>query len=399
MKHNKIDRSHFQGIEDKFKKYKSINFLSNYYKVDAATIKKVLLELNIDPLFYKKIKDKKFQDTLEKAIAFYCEGNSVCKTIKNFKISAETLTSHLTKHNLMRNNAPIHVTCMICGQSFNNSLLFSKHISTKHKIKPKTYYDQYTKKENDGFCLICKKETPYINLIEGYRKCCSHSCGAKLFKQNLKKDPIKFKEYRKKFSDIKQKWHNETSTHIKTLMHEKIGQKIKNKNKFLSVDEKRKKYGWLNKLNEDDRKKFIENVLLQTGFHLWWKDASKEEKIKVFKKRAETQKFKLSRDIVNSFKMYRDEINLLTEKTYKKYKNDINPQHLKRGLKKYHLDHKYSVLEGFLNKIPCEIISSKHNLEIISYKENLSKNKKCSITKEELLEKYNHDPSQKKHEI
>ena len=56
MKHNKIDRNHFQGIEDKFKKYKSINFLSNYYKVDAATIKKVLLELNIDPLFYKKIK-------------------------------------------------------------------------------------------------------------------------------------------------------------------------------------------------------------------------------------------------------------------------------------------------------------------------------------------------------
>ena len=35
-------------------------------------------------------------------------------------------------------------------------------------------------------------------------------------KQNLKKDPIKFKEYRKKFSDIKQKWHDETPTYIKT---------------------------------------------------------------------------------------------------------------------------------------------------------------------------------------
>lgn len=55
----------------------------------------------------------------------------------------------------------------------------------------------------------------------------------------------------------------------------------------------------------------------------------------------------------------------------------------------YHLDHRFSIKEGFEEKIPPEIIGSLKNLEMIPGKANCSKRSKCSITKEELLD----DPS------
>lgn len=59
----------------------------------------------------------------------------------------------------------------------------------------------------------------------------------------------------------------------------------------------------------------------------------------------------------------------------------------------YHLDHKYSIAEGFKNNIDPEIIGNIINLEMISWEENLFKNQKCSITKRELLTIYKHDKS------
>lgn len=54
----------------------------------------------------------------------------------------------------------------------------------------------------------------------------------------------------------------------------------------------------------------------------------------------------------------------------------------------FHLDHKYSIKSGFLEKISPEILGSSINLEIIPYSENCSKGSKCSITKEELLSSF-----------
>ena len=50
----------------------------------------------------------------------------------------------------------------------------------------------------------------------------------------------------------------------------------------------------------------------------------------------------------------------------------------------YNLDHMYSIKEGFLNDVDPEIIGNIANLEFIPWEENLSKNKICSITLEEL---------------
>ena len=68
-----------------------------------------------------------------------------------------------------------------------------------------------------------------------------------------------------------------------------------------------------------------------------------------------------------------------------KYKDIINPKNVKRG-KNYHLDHKYSIFEGFNNGVSPKIIGQYYNLEIMTAYDNLKKNKQCSITLNELLE-------------
>jgi len=66
----------------------------------------------------------------------------------------------------------------------------------------------------------------------------------------------------------------------------------------------------------------------------------------------------------------------------------------KRGPKGYHLDHKYSVFEGFKNNVPAEIIGHICNLEMIPFNHNTSKGSKCSVSLsflKESIEKYNND--------
>ena len=91
---------------------------------------------------------------------------------------------------------------------------------------------------------------------------------------------------------------------------------------------------------------------------------------------------------------------LKIEGDYKKYKNDVmritNQQRIdelsnyqKRGNSGvegvYHLDHKYSILEGFKNKISPTIIGGIKNLEFIPWEENIKKRTKNSITINELI--------------
>jgi len=59
-----------------------------------------------------------------------------------------------------------------------------------------------------------------------------------------------------------------------------------------------------------------------------------------------------------------------------------------QGPNDFHLDHKYSIKQGFLDNIPVEIIGSIANLEMINSRKNIVKRSDCSITKEELFKLY-----------
>lgn len=92
--------------------------------------------------------------------------------------------------------------------------------------------------------------------------------------------------------------------------------------------------------------------------------------------------------IVNKkgFDKYKYKVLKYTEKTYKRYMDKIDPER-KRG-RDFHLDHKFSIAEGYRNKISPKVMGSIHNIEVITCFENCSKNSKCSISKEKLLNEY-----------
>jgi len=92
-------------------------------------------------------------------------------------------------------------------------------------------------------------------------------------------------------------------------------------------------------------------------------------------------------ELKSDFKKYKMRVNKLTKITYRRYKNIIDPGNL-RG-REYHVDHRYSIIQGFFENIEPEIISSPFNLEIKSSYDNCSKQGKCDITIKELLEKIN----------
>ena len=76
---------------------------------------------------------------------------------------------------------------------------------------------------------------------------------------------------------------------------------------------------------------------------------------------------------------------------YQRYKDILDPEG-KRG-KHWHLDHIYSVTDGFLNDIPVNVISDVTNLRLISDKENYKKHKKSEKTLVELYEGFSNSPN------
>ncbi len=90
---------------------------------------------------------------------------------------------------------------------------------------------------------------------------------------------------------------------------------------------------------------------------------------------------------IRNFEQYSRKVRLLTSISYRKNKNIIDPLNLKSKL--YHIDHRYSISDGFKNHIDPIIISSIWNLRLIKSEDNLKKGPKSEITIELLMEKYN----------
>ena len=86
------------------------------------------------------------------------------------------------------------------------------------------------------------------------------------------------------------------------------------------------------------------------------------------------------------FNNYHTRVYQYTSITIRKYPGMI--ENLEKRSREWHLDHKFSICEGFKQNIPPYIIGSYYNLEILNGIENMRKQDRCSITKEELFEKY-----------
>lgn len=67
-------------------------------------------------------------------------------------------------------------TCKICDKEFKNLKSLTTHANAKHDLPAKEYYDKYMRKEGEGECAVCGKETTYRNVGNGYLKTCSVEC-------------------------------------------------------------------------------------------------------------------------------------------------------------------------------------------------------------------------------
>lgn len=87
----------------------------------------------------------------------------------------------------------------------------------------------------------------------------------------------------------------------------------------------------------------------------------------------------LERDdpIYQDIRKYRNRISVRSERTYRKYEHEINPNGYVRARAgtdgAYHLDHIISVRQGFEIGLPVEAMSDKRNLKLIPWLSNIKK--------------------------
>lgn len=66
--------------------------------------------------------------------------------------------------------------CDICNKEFKTYVGLSCHIRQSHNITSQEYYDEYIRKEGEGFCEVCQKPTSFRNLHIGYSRFCCSKC-------------------------------------------------------------------------------------------------------------------------------------------------------------------------------------------------------------------------------
>jgi hypothetical protein len=84
---------------------------------------------------------------------------------------------------------------------------------------------------------------------------------------------------------------------------------------------------------------------------------------------------------------YHSEVWTITGQNFKKHKHLIENAVLRGN--DFHLDHIFSISEGFRNNIPAHIIGHVTNLRILPSSENCSKQGKCHKTVDQLYEDFN----------
>ena len=98
------------------------------------------------------------------------------------------------------------IVCAICGiktNYYDTSNFYIHHVKKYHDLTSREYFERYLRKDGDGFCLECGKETKYSGGMSGYREYCSHKCQAKNSVLNQKKmDKIREAFFKEELKDV-----------------------------------------------------------------------------------------------------------------------------------------------------------------------------------------------------
>lgn len=232
------------------------------------------------------------------------------------------------------------------------------------KLFQKAYHELYLDKNNSiVLCPVCNKvPLRFVGLRHGYAKNCSASC--------RNKNPEFLRKYKKscmhrfgtEFASQSQQFR-ET---VKQTCLEKYGSESPMQNSQVKEKLKStyiKKYGKDNPSKVTTVIKKIRDARIASGD--WVSDENRSE-----------------------LEKYRAIVKKVSANSYHTHYYKINPNNYKRSRWQYHLDHIFSIDEGFKQNIPPEIIGHWTNLQMLWYRDNSIKNTKCSKTKEQLFEDY-----------
>ena len=87
------------------------------------------------------------------------------------------------------------------------------------------------------------------------------------------------------------------------------------------------------------------------------------------------------------YMLYYNRVRSITRTNYNRYHELINPNNLPRSKSEYHVDHEFSIKDGFDNNIPPELIAHCSNLRMETSSSNMKKGKSSSKT----LDQFIHD--------
>lgn len=65
--------------------------------------------------------------------------------------------------------------CPICNKEFANKGI-TTHVTLRHNMSSKEFYDKYLKKPGDGVCPVDGNETKFLGIVNGYKKHCCNKC-------------------------------------------------------------------------------------------------------------------------------------------------------------------------------------------------------------------------------
>lgn len=256
----------------------------------------------------------------------------------------------------------------------NNEILFNiiinwcdnfeilKEIEFKRKV-----YHYINEMINIPKCKTCNGEVKYLRIKDGYGTYCSDKC-------------VKLSDeyYNKWLSSVRVNMEATQEKRKKTLeaKYGKSYNKVIQKNREASMNSK---YGVLNSFQILEIQKKRKDVLIEKYNDEFYNNPDKTRMTRI---KNGTQ---INDEVIDNFIDYKKVVMNRTLSIYRNNYKLINPENLKRSKKGYHIDHLFSIKQGFLQNIPIEIITHPCNLQMIYYKDNIKKQDECWISKDELL--------------
>ena len=303
------------------------------------------------------------------------------------------------------------IFCKECGIHTNYVIdHFCKyHLKPYHNITTKEYYDKHIKKENEGKCIKCGKETRYYTYNKGYAEFCSLECLNKSEEMSKRvsdgKKDLDYNEVNRKIKETMVKRygveHALDNVDIRNKMNDNFIKKYGVKSSFnlphvrkAGQDAINANFEEINTRRGESIKKSSKHALIkrkETVFNRYGVEHISQVK-EFLNKARETIKLKYgfkTDDELKEFEKYRKEVRRSTNKvkseiikTGKCYYTNLNIDY---GEKDAHnpfqatIDHKNSIIYGFKNKINPEIIGGIDNLCFCCRFVNSIKNFRCEM--------------------